>query len=219
MGQRMNLEREAGQVSDGLSVLVGLAAVVFSALYFVSDLMEYAHGGFSTPQLALTLAAEAAIPFFVIGLYVVQRPRIARLGLVGAVLYAYSFIFFSGTVVFALVNGTRNWNALADQLGGWVSIHGVLMVLAGMAFGLASIRAGVLPRWTGATLMVGVVLVAASSGLPDVLQTASAGVRDLAFAGMGASLLLTRRARIRRGSRAGWAQAGAGSPRSVGIAS
>ncbi|MDP9226004.1 MAG: hypothetical protein M3P18_19630, partial [Actinomycetota bacterium] len=183
MGQRVIVERKAGQVSDGLSVLVGLAAVAFSALYFASDLIEFAHGGFSTPQLVLTLVAEAAIPFFVIGLYVVQRPRIALLGLVGAVLYAYSFIFFTGTVVFALVNGTRDWDALADQLGGWVSIHGVLMVLAGMAFGAAIIRARVLPRWTGAALIAGVVLVAATSGLPDVLQTASAGLRDLAFAG------------------------------------
>jgi hypothetical protein len=141
-------------------VLIGLAAIVFSALYFASDLMEFAHGGFSTPQLTLTLVAEAAIPFIVIGLYVVQRPAIAQLGLVGAVLYAYSFIFFTGTVVFALVNGTRDWNALTDQLGGWVSIHGALMVLAGMAFGVAIIRAGVLPRWTGAILIAGIVLVA-----------------------------------------------------------
>ncbi len=215
MGQRVIVERKAGQ----LSALVGLAAVVFSALYFASDLIEFAHGGFSTPQLVLTLVAETAIPFFVIGLYVVQRPRIGPLGLVGAALYAYSFIFFTGTVVFALVNGTRNWNSLADQLGGWVSIHGALMVLAGMAFGVAIIRAGVLPRWTGAALIAGVVLVAATSGLPDVLQTASAGLRDLAFAGMGASLLLTRRTRIRRGSRAGWAQADADSPRSVGVTS
>jgi hypothetical protein len=37
--------------------------------------------------------------------------------------------------------------------------------------------------------MASVVPVAASSGLPDLAQTASAGVRDLAFAGMGASLL------------------------------
>jgi hypothetical protein len=40
--------------------------------------------------------------------------------------------------------------------------------------------------------MAGVVLIAASSGLPDLVQTAAAGVRDLAFAGMGASLVLSR---------------------------
>ena len=69
------------------------------------------------------------------------------------------------------------------------------MVIAGLAFGLAVIRAGVLPRWTGVTLMVGVVLVAVSSVLPALAQTASAGVRDLAFAGMGTSLLLAGRGR------------------------
>jgi hypothetical protein len=42
--------------------------------------------------------------------------------------------------------------------------------------------------------MAGVVLVAVSSGLSDVAQAAAAGVRDLAFAGMGVSVLLARRA-------------------------
>jgi hypothetical protein len=38
--------------------------------------------------LRLTLVAEAAIPVFVIGLYVVQRPQIERLGRIIAVAYA-----------------------------------------------------------------------------------------------------------------------------------
>jgi hypothetical protein len=191
------------------SLILGLAAVVFSAFYFASDLIELAQGGFSTAQLTLTLAAEAAIPLFIIGLYMVQRPRIGRLGLVGAVGYAYSFVFFTGTVVYALVNKTSDWSALVDRLGPWVSIHGGVMVVAGLAFGLAVIRAGVLPRWTGATLMAGVVLVAASSVLPDVAQTASAGVRDLAFVGMGASLILARRGRMPRTRSHHWARADA----------
>jgi hypothetical protein len=182
-----------GEASDHLSMLIGLAAVVFSALYFISDLIELAEGGFSTAQLALTYAAEAAIPFFVVGLYAMQRPWIGRLGLIGAVAYAYSFIFFTSTVVFALVNGTKDWDALNAELGWWVTIHGVLMVIAGLAFGLAVIRAGVFPRWSGVALMAGVVLVAVSSALPALAQVASAGVRDLAFAGMGASLLLVSR--------------------------
>ena len=190
----------ADEASDGLFLIVGLAAIVFSVLYFVSDLIELAQGGFSTGQLALTYAAEAAIPLFVIGLYAVQRPRIKQLGLIGAVGYAYSFVFFTGTVVVALVNHTRDWNALVDRMGPWVGIHGAVMVLSGLAFGLAVIRAGVLPRWTGAALMAGVVLVAISSGLPDIVQTTSAGVRDLAFAAMGASLLFARRERLRRSS-------------------
>jgi hypothetical protein len=179
-----------------LPLLVGAAAFAFSVLYFLSDLIELAQGRFSTPQLALTYVAEAAIPFFVLGLYVVQRPRIGRLGFFGALGYAYSFVFFTGTVLFAMVAGTNDWAALSDRLGAWVIVHGFLMVLAGSAFGLAVIRADVLPRWTGAALIVGVVLVTASSGLPEVVQTLAAGMRDLAFAGMGASLLSAHRAAV-----------------------
>jgi uncharacterized protein YndB with AHSA1/START domain len=177
--------------------LVGVAAVAFSLLYFLSDVIELAHDGFSTGQLLLTLVAEATIPLFVIGLYVVQRPRIGRLGFAGAVGYAYTFVFFTGTVVFALVKGTPDWDALVHQMSPWVTVHGAAMVVAGLAFGLAVVRARVLPHWTGWALMAGVVLVAASSGLPGIVQTASAGVRDLAFAGMGTALLRRRQPNAR----------------------
>jgi hypothetical protein len=193
----------AGGTSWGLFALVGLAALFFSALYLVSDVIELAQGGFSTGQLVLTYAAEAAIPLFVIGLYAVQRPRIGRLGLVAALGYAYSFVFFTGTVSFALATHIRSWDALVDRMGPWVTIHGALMLVAGLAFGLAVVRARVLPLWTGVTLMAGVILVAVSSGLPEASQTAAAGVRDLAFAGMGASLLFARRGRIRTAQRGG----------------
>jgi hypothetical protein len=175
--------------APSLPVLIGVAAVAFSVLYLVSDLIELAQGGFSTPQLALTYAAEAAIPLFVVGLFAVQRPRIGTLGLVGAVTYAYTFVFFTSTVVYALVNHTHEWSELTTQLGAWVTVHSVLMALAGVAFGAAVVRAHVLPRWTGITLIVGMVLMAVTASLPAVTQTMSAAVRDLAFAGMGAAVL------------------------------
>jgi hypothetical protein len=174
--------------------VLGWAALVFSAVYFLSDVIEAVQGGFSNPQLWLTLVAEAAIPVLVMGLYAVQRPRIGRLGLVSALAYAYAFVFFTGTVVYALVNGTSDFSALSDDLSASMTIHGAIMVLAGLGFGLAVIKAGVLPRWTGASLMVGVVLVAASHGLPPGLQIVAVGMRDLGFAGMGAALLQSGRA-------------------------
>ena len=73
--------------------LIGVAAVVFSALYLLSDVIELLQGGFSTTQLVLTYISEASIPLFVIGIYAAQRPRIGRLGLLGAVGYAYTFVF------------------------------------------------------------------------------------------------------------------------------
>jgi hypothetical protein len=171
-----------------LARLVGLAAATFSLLYFLSDVYELVHGGFTTPQLVLTYVAEAAIPVFVLGLYAVQRPHIGVLGLLGAVGYAYAYVFFTGTVLLALVDRSANWDALVGELGPWVTVHGLLMVVAGSTFGLAVVKAGVLPRWTGMTLVVGVILVALASSMPGIAQTMSAGVRDLGFAGMGVFL-------------------------------
>jgi hypothetical protein len=187
--------RPSGRTA-GIDALVGLTAIVFSVLYLVSDLMELGQGGFSTPQLLLTYAAEAAIPLFVLGLYAAQRPRIGRLGLASAVLYAYTFVYFTGTVVYAVADHTGDWQSLERRLGAWITVHSVLMVLAGVGFGIAVIRARVLPWWTGATLIAGMLLMSATTGLPAGAQTAAAGVRDLAFAAMGAALL----ARITRSS-------------------
>ena len=160
--------------------LLGLSALVFSGLYFVSDALEVVHGRFSEGQLWLTLVAEAAIPVFVIGLCLAQRPEIGRLG---------RLVFFTGTVVYALVHASRDFSALSNDLSPWMVIHGALMVFAGLAFGYGVIRAGVLPRWTGIALMTGVVLVSLAQVLPDGLQLVAAGVRDLGFAGMGVALL------------------------------
>ena len=173
----------------GLATVVGLSAVGFSAAYIVSDLIELAQGGFSTVQLVLTYAAEAALPLFVIGLFVVQRPRIGWLGLVGAVGYAYAYIAFTGTVLYSLVERPADWVALNEHVGTWFLVHGGVMVAAGCCFGVAVVRAAVLPRWTGWALIAGVVLVAATTGLPDLVRTVAAAIRASAFIGMGLATL------------------------------
>lgn len=184
----MNATVDSQQKQGPLAPVLGTATVVFSALYFVSDVLELVQGGFSTPQLLLTYAAEAAIPVFVLGLYAAQRPHLGKLGLLGAVGYAYAYVFFTGTVLLALVNQSPDWDALVGELGPWVTIHGLLMLAAGSAFGVAVVRAQVLPRWTGQLLVMGVALVALGSFLPAPVQVVCAGVRDLAFAGMGLCL-------------------------------
>jgi len=162
---------------------------VFSVLYLVSDVIEALQGGFLGGQLGLTLIAEAAIPVFVIGLYLVQRPQIGRLGRLSAAAYAYSCVFFTGTVVYALVDGASDYTALSHDLQPWMTIHGAVMVLAGVGFGVAVIRSKVLPRWTGMALIAGVVLVSPFQTLPEGAQVLAAAIRDLGFAGIGAALL------------------------------
>ena len=176
---------------------VGAAALGFSIAYFASDAIEAAQGGFSTGQLVLTLIAEAAIPFFVLGLYVVQLPRIGRLGAWGAAGYAIAYLFFVWTVIYPLIHDVPDFDTLSEIFGIWMFLGGALMVVAGLAFGWATIRAGVLPRWTAVSLMAGVMLVAATQGAPEGVQLVAAGIRDLGFAGMGAALLAPAVARTR----------------------
>jgi hypothetical protein len=160
-----------------LAWLVGWAALVFSGVYFLSDVIEEIQGGFSPVQLILTFVGEAAVPFVVVGLYLVQRPAIGRLGLVSAVAYAYSYVFFTGTVIYAMVNATSDYPALTSDLGAPMTAHGAVMVIGGLGFGLAVIRAAVLPRWTGLALIAGVVAVAVTQSAPEGVQLVAAGIR------------------------------------------
>jgi ZIP family zinc transporter len=128
------LERES------LRVPVGAAALLFSVAYFASDAIEAAQGGFSTGQLWLTLVAEAAIPFFVVGLYLVQRPAIVRLGAWGAYGYAAAYAFFVWTVIYPLIHDVPDFDALSDVFGIWLVLGGALMVFAGLAFVLGARR-------------------------------------------------------------------------------
>lgn len=186
--------REDGRDRVHVGEVVGLLAVVSSVLYLVSDVIEMVQGRFSTGQLWLTLVAEASVPVFVIGLWLVQRPRIGRVGAVSAMVYAYSFVFFTGTVVYALVAGSRDLEQLGAALNPWMTIHGAVMLIAGVGFGYAVNRAGVAPRWTGMALAAGVALTPLSMGLPAAVGLVGVGIRDVAFAGMGVSLLRDRRA-------------------------
>lgn len=172
-----------------LPALVGVAAVVFPLVYFASELVEVAQGNFSTGRLVLTYIGEAGIVFSTIGLYAVQRPHIGRLGLYGALAYAYSFAFFTGTVVYALAAGSKNWTAVTDVFGAWMTVHGAIMVLGGIAFGLAIIWARALPRWTGALLILGVMFVAIVTGMSSTLRAVAAALPAAAFIGMGLRVL------------------------------
>jgi hypothetical protein len=97
-----------------------------------------------------------------------------------------------------LITGAPDYTALRDDLGQWMNVHGAIMVLAGLSFGYAVATAGILPRWTAVALMLGVVLVSVSQGLPESVQLVAAGIRDLGFAGMGAALLRSEAVSKRR---------------------
>jgi hypothetical protein len=51
------------------------------------------------------------------------RPRLGRLGLVSALAYAYSYVVFTGTVVYAMVNHTKDYQTLNDHSGTLMTAH------------------------------------------------------------------------------------------------
>ncbi len=176
--------------NDQTKMVVAAGAIVAPAIHSATDLLEIA-SGFSTVQLTLNYMAFLAIPFAVIGLHAVQRPRAGALSLIGALLYGVSFEYFAGTATYALVRGTPDYATLLRELGGQYTVHGALMVVGGVLFGVAVVRARVLPAWTGITLVVGVFvnLLLALGALPPISQIAGTVVRNVALIGMGASLL------------------------------
>lgn len=181
--------RAVGTIRSAWMASVGAAAIAFSAVYLFSDVLEAIQGDFSTVRLCLTYIGEAAIPLFAIGLYAAQRPRVGRLGLFGAVAYAYSYVFFTTTVMYALVAHSADYDTLTKSFGIWMTIHGLIMLVGGLAFGLAVVRARVFPQWTGFTLMAGVVLVAAASDLPNIARAIAEAFPAAAFTGMGVAAL------------------------------
>lgn len=183
------LARTGPRTGSNARTLVGAAAVLFPLVYLVSDLVEVVQGDFSIFRLSLTYVGEAAFPLFVVGLAMLVRNHVPPWATLGAVAYAYAFVFFTSTVVWAIVARTSSWERLNDDFGWWMTVHGAVMVIGGIAFGAGIVRTSVLPPWTGWALAVGVVLVAAASGMGNTERTIAAAVPDAAFVGMGLAVL------------------------------
>ena len=73
------------------------------------------------------------------------------------------------------------------------SLSGVLYMLGGVSFGIATFRAGILSRWASALLAVGAAVTPFAALLPHALQRFAAVPVGLAIAWLGYSLLTERR--------------------------
>jgi hypothetical protein len=178
-------------MEPSLRRLVGVAAVIAPALYLLSDVLEWAGGGFSSAQLWVNYVGFLPMPFVMIGLYAVQRPRAGWGTLLGAVLYGAAFVYFAHTTLYALTERTADYAALLQKLGPIYTVHGGLMVIGGLLFGIASLRLDVLPRAALLAFLLGVTLNLLFSLLPvpALWQTIGSTVRNVGLIAMGVSLL------------------------------
>src|SRR5215210_8183733 len=131
--------------------------------------------------LLLSLWLMLILPFtffevFILPLLATEAPRFAE-GFLGILTGAASEINFG--VLAAL------WK-----------LSGVLLLLGGLVFGIATFRAGILSRWAAGLLAVGCVLTPAAALLPHAIQPLAAIPVGLAIAWLGYALFSERRARV-----------------------
>jgi hypothetical protein len=168
---------------------LGVAAVLVAVLSFGCTLYAVVTGVF-TPLLLLAAAlAVLAMPVVVVGLAMEQRPGFASIGLAGALAFGAGSLFLAVVVLYALVAGVGDPDALAARLGSVVPAAQASLVPGGLAFAAASYARGRLPRWSSACFALGLVLLIMTLDGPVEFVLAGEALRDLGLLGMGLAML------------------------------
>jgi hypothetical protein len=197
----------------------GLAAMVAGICYVVVGLFHPPNilSSVTTTQWAIVHVLASAMCFFGIlgmaGLYARQAEKSGWLGLAGFILFSLWFAFilgFSFVETFILPPlateapkfvdsflGMLNSTASEVNLGGLPTIWlltAPLYILGGLLFGIATFRAGILPRWAAALLAVATTLgPVVAALLPLEYQPKVAVPMGLALAWLGYALWSERR--------------------------
>ena len=173
----------------------------------------------TTPRWAIitTLKTVMCLLFLIgiTGLYARQVERAGCLGLAGFLLLTLSwwlqtaFVFAEAYILPPLattapkfVDGTLGTLAAGRasevNLGALPALYnlgvGIPYMLGGLLFGIATLRAGILPRWPAGLLAVAAVLTPAAALLPHAIQRLAAIPVGIALAWLGYALWSERRA-------------------------
>src|SRR6185295_2279662 len=95
--------------------------------------------------------------------------------------------------------GIFNGHPIETSLGALPALFaltGVLYMLGGLLFGIATLRAGILPRWPAGLLAVAAALTPAAALLPHQIQRLAAIPVALALACLGYALWSERREQV-----------------------
>lgn len=196
----------------------GLSAMVAGLFYVVVGLFHPVEtlASVTTTRWLIVHALATAMCFFgplgLVGLYARQVKEAGWLGLTG---YLLLTLFYALTAPFTFAEvfllppsasaapmfvesylGMFNGHPGAMNLGILATVYtlsGVIYILGGLLFGIATIRAGVLPRWVAALLALGTGLSPAAAVLPEAHKALVAVPMGLALAWLGYSLWSERR--------------------------
>ena len=198
----------------GLSALV--AGIIFAGIQPIHPPDVLSSVTTSAWAIITTLKTVMCLLFLIgiAGIYARQVERAGWLGLAGFLLLTLSwwlqtaFVFAEAYILPPLatsapqfVDGTLETLAAGRasevDLGALPAIYnlgvGIPYMLGGLLFGIATLRAGILPRWPAGLLAVAAVLTPAAALLPHAIQRLAAIPVGLALAWLGYALWSERR--------------------------
>jgi len=193
--------------------LSGLSLVLNALLLLIGLILHPVDTGVTTVKDPLILASYLlgffAVLFTLLGLpgvFLRQADRSALLGLLGMLFTFFGIAILDGThsvISFAVLPILATSPATAAQLvsldtaiqqgllGTLVTVGAPMVLLGLLLLGIATLRAGIFPRWVGIVLIVVVPLIPFSFVVP-ILSNAGLDLPYFAFAAAGFVLLTGR---------------------------
>jgi hypothetical protein len=198
----------------GLAAIV--AGLIFAGIQPIHPADELA--SVTTPAWAIITPVKTVMCLLfllgIVGLYARQARKVGWLGLAGFLLLSLSwalqtaFVFAEAFIMPPLAAaspefvdsfmGVASGRASTVNLGALPAIYtvvGVAYMLGGLLFGLATLRAGILPRWAAGLLAVAATLTPLAALLPHHIQRLAGMPVGLALAWLGYALWAERAAR------------------------
>ncbi|MCL4863148.1 MAG: hypothetical protein KJZ93_27330 [Caldilineaceae bacterium] len=200
---------------SGLAAMA--AGIIFAGIQPIHppDVLSSVTTGAWAIIMPLKLAMCLLFLIGIVGLYTRQVEQAGWLGLAGFLLFSLSWWLQTGYVfaeVFILpvlateapqfvesflgiVNGSPGEMNLGALVPTYAAV-GILYMLGGLLVGIATLRAGILPRWPAGLLAVTAVATPAAVLLPHHIQRLAAVPMGIALAWLGYALWSERRAQV-----------------------
>jgi hypothetical protein len=156
---------------------------------------------------ALVLSAHALLVFALVALWAVQAERSGSLGALGMVLSILGTTLNCAAVLaeIAGASGADVEAVVGQGVSGTITLLGGLAFLIGLIlFGVATMRAGVLPRWAGPLLILGDVVFAVGTFAGSAalsVEVLGALITCAAFVWLGLALLSWSDISVQRSAR------------------
>ena len=199
------------RLAGASAIAAGLCFIVIGVLHPVNEPSAVTTAAWLYSHIAATALGFFGL-FGMAGLYARQAEKAGWLGLIGFLLFSFWMTMVSGfsfmeafilpklaTVSPAFVEAFLGmFSGASSQIDLGIlptlwNISGPMYILGPTLFGIATFRAGILPRWAGALLALNIVFVPLGAVVPAAYQPMIMVPVGLAVAWLGYALIAERR--------------------------